>query len=346
MFQAQLPKFYIPGTDLCVDEQLVPFRGRVGFRQYIPSKPAKYGMKIWWCCDADTSYPLKGDVYLGRQPGEERDIGQGARVVKELVAPWRRSGRNVTADNFFTSVPLAEDLLTDGLTYVGTIRSNKPHIPDVMRAANNRDVHSSLFGFRNQVTIVSHVPKANKAVLALSTMHHDSQTEGDDHKPQIILHYNATKSGVDNLDHLVTMYSCRRKVNRWPVVLFGNCIDVGAVAAFVCWVAKFPEWKSSEGKRRRRIFLLDVGESLVLPHIQVRSANPSLQRHIRTAMKMVGVELPNPEQPDRGGSDGKRKRCYLCPRQVDKKVRLNCNSCRQPVCPTHSVQQTVCEQCL
>ena len=116
---------------------------------------------------------------------------------------------------------------------------------------------------------------------------------------------------MDNLHHLVTMYSCRQKVNRWPVVLFGNCIDVGAVAAFVCWVAKFPEWKSSEGKRRRRIFLWDVGESLVLPHIQVRSANLSLLRHIRTAMKMVGAELPNPEQPDTGGSDGKRKRCYL-----------------------------------
>ena len=63
------------------------FRGRVSFRWYIPSKTAKYGMKIWWCCDADTRYPLKGDAYLGRQPGEERDIGQGARVVKELVAP-------------------------------------------------------------------------------------------------------------------------------------------------------------------------------------------------------------------------------------------------------------------
>ena len=177
-------------------------------------------------------------------------------------------------------------------------------------------------------------------------MHHDSQTEGDDHKPQIILHYNATKSGMDNLDHLLTMYSCRGKVNRWPVVLFGNCIDVGAVTAFVCWVAKFPEWISSEGEQRRHISLLDVGKSLVLPHTQVRSTNPSLQHHIRTAMKMVGVELPNPEQPDRGGSDRERKRCYLCPRQVDKKVRLNCNSCRQPVCLTHSIQQTVCEQCL
>ena len=78
------------------------------------------------------------------------------------------------------------------------------------------------------------------------------------------MHYNATKSGVDNLDHLCTLYTCRRKVNRWPVVLFGNCIDVGAVAAFVIWMAKYPEWKSSEGKRRRRIFLLELGQELVI----------------------------------------------------------------------------------
>ena len=165
----QLPKLYIPGPDVCVDEQLVAFRGRCGFRQYIPSKPAKYGIKIWWCCDSQTCYPLNGEVYLGRQPGQQREVGQGARVVKQLVAPWRRSGRNVTADNFFTSIPLAEDLLKDGLTYVGTIRSNKPHIPDAMKANSTRQVNSSLFGFNDQATLVSYVPKEKQAVLALST---------------------------------------------------------------------------------------------------------------------------------------------------------------------------------
>ena len=87
------------------------FIGRCGFRQCIPSKPATYGITIWWCCDAETTYPLKSDMYLGRQPGEQRYVGQSARVLKDLVAPWRRSGRNVTADKFFTSIHLAEDLL-------------------------------------------------------------------------------------------------------------------------------------------------------------------------------------------------------------------------------------------
>ena len=72
----------------------------------------------------------------------------------------------MTADNFFTSLPLAKDLLEDGLTYMGTIRSNKPDIPEAMKANNQRDVQSSLFGFKDQVTIVSYVPNQNKAVIA------------------------------------------------------------------------------------------------------------------------------------------------------------------------------------
>ncbi|CAJ1061405.1 piggyBac transposable element-derived protein 3-like%2C partial [Xyrichtys novacula] len=41
----RLPSLYNPGPEITVDEQLVPFRGRCPFRQYIPSKPAKYGIK-------------------------------------------------------------------------------------------------------------------------------------------------------------------------------------------------------------------------------------------------------------------------------------------------------------
>ena len=41
---------------------------------YIPSKPAKYGIKIRWCCDSDTSYPLTAEIYLGEQKNAERKI--------------------------------------------------------------------------------------------------------------------------------------------------------------------------------------------------------------------------------------------------------------------------------
>ena len=53
---------------MTVDEQLVCFRGRCPFRQYIPSKPGKYGIKIWAICEANTSYAWKMQVYTGKNP--------------------------------------------------------------------------------------------------------------------------------------------------------------------------------------------------------------------------------------------------------------------------------------
>lgn len=41
-----LRKRYAPGENITADEQLFPCRGRVSFRQYMPSKPDKYGYVI------------------------------------------------------------------------------------------------------------------------------------------------------------------------------------------------------------------------------------------------------------------------------------------------------------
>lgn len=64
-----LPKLYNPSQDVTVDEQLVAFRGRCPFRQYIPSKPAKYGIKFWVLCDSATSYVWNIQPYTGKEIG-------------------------------------------------------------------------------------------------------------------------------------------------------------------------------------------------------------------------------------------------------------------------------------
>ena len=46
----------------CVDEQLVTFHGRCSFK-YMPSKPGKYGIKIWTLCDSKTYYCCNIDIY-------------------------------------------------------------------------------------------------------------------------------------------------------------------------------------------------------------------------------------------------------------------------------------------
>ena len=92
---------------MTANEQLVCFRGRCSFRQYISSKPGKYGIKIWAICEANTSYAWKMQVYTGKNPAVEREVNQVARVVKDLIKEIEHFGRNITCDNFFTGIPLA-----------------------------------------------------------------------------------------------------------------------------------------------------------------------------------------------------------------------------------------------
>ncbi|KOC68994.1 hypothetical protein WH47_09551 [Habropoda laboriosa] len=65
MLNANLTK-----ANLTIDEQLFPYKGRTKLTQYIPSKPAKYGIKIWWLSDSENYYPLSGQkIWLVRVKG-------------------------------------------------------------------------------------------------------------------------------------------------------------------------------------------------------------------------------------------------------------------------------------
>lgn len=41
-------RYFVPSAELTLDEQLIPFRGRCSFRQYIPSKPATESRFLLW----------------------------------------------------------------------------------------------------------------------------------------------------------------------------------------------------------------------------------------------------------------------------------------------------------
>jgi len=111
-------------------------RGRCGFRMYVPNKPAKYGMKIMVICDSKSSYMLNGMPYLVKKTKPPGAVALGHYVTMELCKPYFSSKRNITGDNWFTSVPLVNKLLEKGLTYVGTIRKNKCEIPEEMTNKN------------------------------------------------------------------------------------------------------------------------------------------------------------------------------------------------------------------
>lgn len=65
-FVSNCKKSLNPSEHLCVDEQLVPFRGKAPFRVYMKSKPDKYGLKIWALADCSSAYTANMQIYLGK----------------------------------------------------------------------------------------------------------------------------------------------------------------------------------------------------------------------------------------------------------------------------------------
>jgi hypothetical protein len=55
-FVVNCKKLFEPFEEMTLDEQLVAFRGKYPMRQYMKSKPTKYGIKVWAAVDMKTSY--------------------------------------------------------------------------------------------------------------------------------------------------------------------------------------------------------------------------------------------------------------------------------------------------
>ncbi|KRX71861.1 PiggyBac transposable element-derived protein 4 [Trichinella sp. T6] len=250
-----------------IDEVLVSFKGRCPFRMCIPGKAAKYGIKIFELSDSETYYVSKMEVYVGKQnEGPHQMDTSPAAVVKRLCSAIVGTGRNITMDNWFMSYSLVEDLLKEKLTAVGTMRKNKRQIPAAFIDTKHREQNSSLFGYQKNMTLVSYVPKKNKNVILLSSMHHDGSivSIGQREKPEIVLFYNKTKSGVDHADQLAQCYNTARKSRRWPLAIFFHLLNVSVINASVIHQHNTGE----SGKRKN--FIKNIAFELLQPYLRSR----------------------------------------------------------------------------
>lgn len=110
--------------------KLMPWRGRLVFRQFIPSKSHKYDIKFFKLC-LPHGYTHKFKIYIGDEDSEtniDKDtglpLGLSEPVVLHLCQNVLDNGRTLYIDNFYTSVSLAKSLLKRKTHLVGTLRSN------------------------------------------------------------------------------------------------------------------------------------------------------------------------------------------------------------------------------
>ena len=97
----------------------------------------------------------------------------------DLTSNMQGSGRNVTVDNFFTSLCLAQKLSKKKMTLLGTMRKNRKELPPEFINAKGRETLSSIFAFRDDGTLVSYCPKKGKVVVLLSSLHDQAEIDNN-----------------------------------------------------------------------------------------------------------------------------------------------------------------------
>lgn len=325
-----------------IDEMLEAFRGRCKFRVYIPNKPAKYGIKIYALCDSRTFYTAKLEVYTGKQPNGPYCLPNDATsVVMRLIEPIDGTGRNVTMDNYFTSVPLANDLFTNHrLTIVGTVRKNKPQLPTELTNITGRPENSSMFAFGkepNRCLLTSYVPKKGKNVLLISTMHKDDTIDDMVGKPEVIMYYNVSKGGVDVVDRLKSEYDVSRISNRWPLTLFFALLNIGGINAQILYNG------NTQINITRRLFLTQLAQALVRPHLERRVSLTNLSVGLKQKIRRV-AQLPPPPPTPRQNNE--KQRCAFCPLRKNRFSQHYCHTCSSAICKEHTGKTILtCQQC-
>ena len=191
-----LNKAYSPNTNLTIDEHLCRYKGKCPFRQYIPSKPDKYGIKVFILADSKNFYPLNLEIYTGKGGPSCKPDDLTLRLTSIL-----KPGHVITGDNYFTSLNLSRKLLERNLYFVGTIRKIRKEIPKQINDIKRLTPFTSNFFYSKNISLTQYIPRKGKSVLLLSNIHFSKETMADvKQKPIVIADYNSTKSGVDKLD--------------------------------------------------------------------------------------------------------------------------------------------------
>lgn len=206
------------------------------------------------------------------------------------------------------------------------------------------------------------MPKQNKAVILLSTKHHDNQVDMTTGKPIIILDYNKTKGAVDTIDQMCHKYTVKiilnkflhfsffkvkRGTRRWPLCVFYGMIDIAAINSLIIWKEKNPQWNQNK-KYQRRLYLEELGMNLVSELLDFRSKTSKfLNKDIQNSLAVVGYPVVKQlaQVNTNCAQTVKRKRCSICEATKDKKTSNQCFHCSRFICNEHSVKVIYCIQC-
>nr|XP_033332812.1 piggyBac transposable element-derived protein 4-like isoform X2 [Megalopta genalis] len=229
-------KYYDPAEILCIDESLIPFRGQIRSGRYLKKERRKRCVKIFkLCCDNGYTYSFR--VHAGKAL-EKEDIAS-TNVTMNLCKDVFYKGHTLCTDNWYTSVDLANKLVTKNMHLVGTLRLNCKGIPNEVLTTELK--RGEVVAKENSKGITVLKWKDKRDVLVLSTKHscemeNVTTKRGVCCRPKILIEYNKGKTSVDLSDRMSAYSGPPSKTMKWyrklALELFLNIAVANALIMF------------------------------------------------------------------------------------------------------------------
>ena len=339
--QSNCRKYWKVGTFASLDESMINFRGRSRFKQYIKSKPHKWGFKFFSVCDSITGYFIHFELYTGKQTVEEK-YGLCTDVVLKLVKECGLEGSKtvVVADNYYTSPQLCALLATKGIGFIGTCQLSRKHVPAPLIQFSERrtniapgsaktasvvlnSVHSSLPAVPLyciswcDTRIVNFLGTAGGVETTHVIRRNRDGSEKNVQAPLLVKTYTERMGGVDLADQNKQRYSVAAAVvtRKWWFRIFQGLLDIAITNAWQIY--KFFGMKGYRYNHQR--FIFSVCDSL-------------LQEGARSALPPSVTRSEYGEGHIVVKQDGK-SRCVICNTNPKKKRTVYmCLKCRCALC--------------
>lgn len=326
-----------------IDEMMIPFKGRHSGKQYLKSKPNKWGFKMWVRASSD-GFVHCYDAYQSKKTKEE--FGPIGSSVLQLCHGLEEKGHKLFIDNLFTTLPLLKCLSDNGIYVLGTLRLNRAKeageqlVPEKLLQRGWNSVTTS----DDNITVLRW--KDNKAVHTIST-YAGSQPEDIakrwDRKnkkevlverPFAIQQYNMFMGGVDLMDRMISYYPHGFKNKKWYLRMFFHLLNMAIVNSWILYRQKVDkEFPLLNFKAAVATSLLNLGTvekvkrgrqgpSFSPPPLKKRALAPRAPLEFRYDGEDHYPEKINvPNAP----------RCHY--RNCKSRTRFKCWKCKEPVCP-------------
>jgi len=214
------------------------YKGRVVFRQYIPKKYKRFGIKIDKLCDS-LGYTYDMSMYLGKQ--RQHATAQITAMHGTMLQVIRRVeglGHKIFMDNYFTSPALFDDLFQRKINACGTVRHDKRGMPwDI--GPKSLKIKRGDIATRVRRTLRAVRWEDRWDVYILSNMHASpvdgnfTKESGQAIKPRVVEDYNAYMGIVDKSDRMVNSYGIAHRTWKWTKKLFFHLTDLTILNAFL-----------------------------------------------------------------------------------------------------------------